>query len=143
MDPQREEYLAQNLLAADQVGNDKYAQPGQEESPYRDQLAQVHGNKAAKDAPNLKSKANKGEDDRGAVGAAGSGFVKPMGPQAAYFSYYGDHTDVKRVDRNAPKAAKREEKGPHGHYQNRVSQTPTAQGAQQYYGQLEKYLPGG
>ena len=130
-------------MAADHVGSAKYQQPGQEESPYRDQLAQVHGNKAAKEAANLKSKENKREADCGAVGAVGSGFVKPMGPQAAYFSYYGDRTNVKRVDQNALKAAKREEKGPHGHWQNRVSQTPTAQGAQQYYGQLEKYLPSG
>ena len=101
-------------MAADHVGSAKYPQPGQEESPYRDQLAQVHGNKAAKDAANLKGKENKREDDRGAVGTAGSGFVKPMGPQAAYFSYYGDRTNVKRVDRNAP-TAKGEEKGPRGH----------------------------
>jgi len=142
MDPQREEHLAQNLLAADHVGSDKYEQLGQEQPPYRDQRAQVHGNRANKDAQNRESKETKRADDRGAVGAAGSGFVRPIGPQAAYFSYYGDHADVRRVDRIAPKAAKREKKGSHGSYQNRVSQTPTAQGAQQYYGKLEKYMPG-
>jgi hypothetical protein len=83
------------------------------------------------------------DDAGGVVGAAGSGFGRPMGPQAAYFSYYGDRTNVKRVDSIAPKAAKTAKKGSNGYYQNRVSQTPTAQGAQQYYGKLEKYLPGG
>jgi len=39
MDPQRQEHLAQNLLAADHVGSDKYEQLGQEQPPYRDQRA--------------------------------------------------------------------------------------------------------
>ena len=49
MDAQREEHLAQNLLAADHVASDQYEQLGQEESPYRDQPAQVQGNRAPKD----------------------------------------------------------------------------------------------